>query len=112
MRLLAFVWTNVSAKWYNSLTLKERRNKMKMHNLDTTGWNEFPFEVEGVNYVSKVANNSPFMARIKFLPAGVFESMNSNAVADLVGTGLTREQIIAKLNDVNAEASHAVIELA
>lgn len=85
---------------------------MKMHDLDTTGWNEFPFDVNGITYISKVANNSPFMARIKTLPAGTFESMNRNAVIDLVGSGLTREEIIAKLNYVNADASHAVIELA
>ena len=83
-----------------------------MHDLDTTGWNEFPFDVNGITYISKVANNSPFMARIKTLPAGTFESMNRNAVIDLVGSGLTREEIIAKLNYVNADASHAVIELA
>lgn len=82
-----------------------------MHNLDTTGWDEFPFEVNGVNYVSKLAPNSEFQSRVKALPAGVFESMNAAAIRDLVGINLTQAEIIAKLEHVNKYASHAVIEL-
>jgi hypothetical protein len=85
---------------------------MKYHNLDTTGWNEFPFSVEGVNYVSKIAKDSPFMSRIATLPAGVLDKLNVSAVLDCVGTGLTRDEIVEKLQFVNESASHAVIELA
>lgn len=83
-----------------------------MHNLDTTGWDEFPFEVNGVNYISKIAPDSPFQSRVKALPAGIFESMNAAAIRDLVGVNLSKEDIIAKLLNVNEHASHAVIELA
>lgn len=83
-----------------------------MHELNTEGWNEFPFEVNGVNYISKVAKNSPFMKQISKLPAGVFERMNEGAVRELVGVNLTKSQIIEKLATVNAGGSHAVIELA
>jgi hypothetical protein len=83
-----------------------------MHNINTTGWNEFPFEAQGYNFISKIAPTSPFMRQIKNLPAGVFESMNKSAVVDLVGVNLTREQIISKLSEINENASHAVIELA
>jgi hypothetical protein len=85
---------------------------MKMHELDTTGWNAFPFEVEGVNFVSKISPSSPFLSKIKTLPAGVFESMNRDAVLDLVGKNLSREYMVSKIYHVNAGASHAVIELA
>ena len=85
---------------------------MKMHELDTNGWNAFPFEVEGVNFVSKVSPTSPFISRIKALPEGVFENMNREAVRDLIGTNLSREYLASKLYHVNKDASHAVIELA
>jgi hypothetical protein len=85
---------------------------MKMHELNTTGWNAFPFEVDGVNFVSKISPTSPFMKSIEKLPAGMFESMNRDAVLDLIGKNLSREYMISKLYHVNADASHAVIELA
>jgi hypothetical protein len=84
---------------------------MKMHELDTTGWNAFPFEVDGNKFISKIAPESPFMKSIVKLPAGVFESMNRAAVLDLVGKNLSREYMISKIYHVNAGATHAVIEL-
>lgn len=84
---------------------------MKMHELNTKSWHAYPFEVDGVKFVSKVAKNSPFMSRIQMLPAGVFESMNRSAVLDLVGKNLSREYMISKLYAINANASHAVLEL-
>jgi hypothetical protein len=84
---------------------------MKQHNLDTTGWNEFPFEAYGHNFVSKIAPTSPFMSRIAFLPAGVFEAMNRDAVKGCVGTGLSLEEIAVKLININEGASHAVLEV-
>lgn len=82
-----------------------------MHNLDTTGWNEYPFEVNGIYYVSKIKQDSPFMSRIKVLPDGVFQAMNRSAVLDLVGVDLTLSEIKDKLCILNEFASHAVIEL-
>jgi hypothetical protein len=84
---------------------------MKYHDLNTTNWNAFPFEVDGVNFVSKISPQSPFLARIAMLPAGVFDKMNKDAVREIVGTNLSREYIASKLQYVNANASHAVIEL-
>ena len=83
-----------------------------MHNINTTGWDVFPFEVNGVKYVSKLAPTSPFQRQVKLLPAGIFESMNAAAIRDLVGVNLTQAEIINKLSIVNEHASHAVIELA
>jgi len=84
---------------------------MKMHELDTTGWNAFPFEVDGNKFISKIAPESPFMSRIKVLPAGVFEQMNREAVLELVGKNLSREYMVSKIYQINSGASHAVIEL-
>lgn len=84
---------------------------MKMHELNTNGWNSFPFEVDGIKFVSKVSPESPFMSKIKSLPKGAFESMNKSAVLDCVGKGLSREQIIERLYFINEGGSHAVLEL-
>jgi hypothetical protein len=51
------------------------------------------------------------MPRIKMLPSGVFENMNRMAVLDLIGKGLSREEIAQELYRINADGSHAVIEL-
>jgi hypothetical protein len=83
-----------------------------MHNLDTNGWNEFPFSAQGYNFISKVAPNSPFMSQIARLPKGIFEQMNKSAIADLVGTGLTRDEVLNKLSFINEGGTHAVVELA
>jgi hypothetical protein len=85
---------------------------MKMHELNTNGWNAFPFEVDGNKFISKISPESPFMKQIKMLPAGVFESMNRDAVRDLIGKNLSREYMVSKIYHINSGASHAVIELA
>ena len=84
---------------------------MKMHDLNTNGWNSYPFEVEGINFISKVSPTSPFMPRIAMLPEGAFIAMNKSAVLDLIGKGLSREEIAQELYRINADGSHAVIEL-
>lgn len=81
------------------------------HNLDTTGWNVYPFETQGIKFLSKISPESPMLSRILALPAGMFEAMNCNAISELVGVNLTREQLVAKLQEVNQGASHAVVEL-
>ena len=84
---------------------------MKMNDLNTNGWNSYPFEVEGINFISKVSPTSPFMPRIAMLPEGAFIAMNKSAVLDLIGKGLSREEIAQELYRINADGSHAVIEL-
>lgn len=83
-----------------------------MNTPNTTNWKEFPFEYNGVNFVSKLAPTSPFLAQIKFLPEGMFESMNKSAVKDLIGENLTRDYISNRLTELNENATHAILELA
>ena len=84
----------------------------KSHDLDTTNWNSFPFTANGVNFISKISPESPFLSRIAMLPAGVFEKMNYEAVRDLLADYNTVEELVQKLYHVNKNATHAVIELA
>lgn len=83
-----------------------------MHTLDTTNWNSFPFEVDGIEFLSKISPESPMLKRILSLPAGVFEAINAEAISELIGDNFTREYVATKLDELNEGASHAVLELA
>jgi hypothetical protein len=91
--------------------IKQKEEKMTTHDLDTTDWTSIPFTADGVNYVSKLSPTSPFLAKVKDLPYGAFQKMNTDAVRDLIGTGLTRNEIVEKLREINQSATHAIIDL-
>jgi hypothetical protein len=84
---------------------------MKMHELDTTNWNAYPFTVNGINYVSKVKPESDMAKRISRVPAQIFISMNEDCVRQLIGNLTSHSSLIAKLYEVNENASEAVIEI-
>jgi hypothetical protein len=86
--------------------------KLKCHDLDTTGWNEFPFSAKGVNFISKVSNRSHLLSRILNLAPGVFDEMNRSAVSDFIDDVTSAESIAERLNFLNEGATHAVLELA
>jgi len=80
------------------------------HNLETTGWLAFPFEVDGIKYVSKIKPNTAMARRVAGVPANLFVSLNADCVRELIGKA-TREEAIAKLGSINLGASEAVIEI-
>jgi len=82
-----------------------------MSTINTQGWLSFPFEAQGHQFLSKISTKSPLLKQINALPAGMFESMNRSAIAELVGSGLTREEVIQKLKFINEGASYAVVEI-
>jgi len=82
-----------------------------MHNVDTTGWAEFPFQVDGHEFVSKVDTASRMHSRIVTLPAGLFIQMNQGAIRELVDLTLSRQEIVDRLAFINEGASEAVIEI-
>jgi hypothetical protein len=84
---------------------------MNNYNVDTTGWNSYPFQYEGLEFVSLISPESPLLKQINQLPAGLFEVMNQSAIKDLVGTNLTRDYVSEKLIELNENASHAILEL-
>ena len=86
--------------------------KLKYHNLDTTGWIEFPFSANGVNFISKISPKSPMLSRILNLSEGMFDSMNQGAVYSLIGHTNSIDDIAMRLIELNEGASHAVIEVA
>jgi hypothetical protein len=71
----------------------------------------FPFTFDGREYVSKVALDSPLIKRIATLPLGMFEQMNAECLEELMGKGKSREEIEARLVELNENGSFAFIEL-
>ena len=82
--------------------------------LDTTNWAEYPFYVEGVKFVSKLDTEGSIYSQVSRLPMGVFEAMNRDAIASLIGnpTDFSREELESELEAVNLGAHEALICLA
>jgi hypothetical protein len=81
--------------------------------MTTTTYTDFPFTVNGVNFISRIYSHSEFLNRINSLPAGVFAKLNQDAVNDIIGDPslLTIEELQDELDRVNDGGSHAFIML-
>jgi hypothetical protein len=80
--------------------------------MTNTTYTDFPFTAQGINFISRIHADSPFLNQIQKLPAGVFEQMNIQAVSDLMNLQtFTLDEIKAELNRVNEGGSHAFILL-
>ena len=79
-----------------------------------TEWVAFPFTYAGKSFNSKVSFNSRQLATILNLSAGVFNTMNEEALRDIstITASTTREQDIAELERINEGSSWAMLELA
>ena len=81
--------------------------------LNTNDWAQFPFEVDGVQFVSKIDTNGDIYPRVLMVPEFIFNQMNIGAVRECIGSlvNMTRSEIIAELERVNEGATQALIEL-
>lgn len=80
--------------------------------MTNTTYTDFPFTAEGINFVSRIYDNSPFLSRIQAMPTELFQEINSSAIADLMNLKtFTLEEIQAELDRVNAGGTHAFILL-
>ena len=82
--------------------------------LDTTNWVSYPFEVNGVNFVSKLDPQGSFYPQIEAMPNGYFDAMNKSMVLDIIGNpaDLSAEELESELDRINAGASQALVCLA
>jgi hypothetical protein len=82
--------------------------------LNTDNWAQFPFSVNGVNFVSKLDTNGSFYPQISRMPAELVEMINRDAITELVGdpTKMTTEELQAELDAVNLGATQAILALA
>ena len=78
-----------------------------------TNFVKIPFEVDGVNFVSRYNPDSPMGIKILQIPEHVFILMNRDCVRDILGdvSLLSREQLIAELERINENGTEAFIEL-
>jgi hypothetical protein len=79
----------------------------------TTQYKDFPFTANGVNFISRLYSHSPFLPIVEKMPAGMFDSMNINAVNEMLTLGktFTLLEIEAELKRVNENATHAFLLL-
>ena len=82
--------------------------------LDTTNWAVYPFEVNGVQFVSLLDKEGLFYNAVERLPAGVFTNENALMVSELIGDPslMTREELESELDRVNLGATQAILALA
>lgn len=76
-------------------------------------YKDFPFNIDGVKFVSRVYLDSPLLSRIEGLPAGVFVELNIQALTELVGNAslLTNDELLVALEKINDGGTHAFIML-
>jgi hypothetical protein len=81
--------------------------------MTTSTYTDYPFTVEGVNFISRVFTHSELAQTIANLPAGIFTQMNSQAVSELIGNPalLSTAELLTELERVNEGGSHAFILL-
>jgi hypothetical protein len=79
----------------------------------TTEYKDFPFTANGVSFISRLYSHSPFLPIVEKMPAGMFDSMNINAVNEMLTLGktFTLLEIEAELKRVNENATHAFLLL-
>jgi hypothetical protein len=82
---------------------------------DTTGWAEYPFEIDGVQFVSKLdTNGSMYPKVINNLSNEQFAKMNKGflmAEFDMSASEYTPAELLSKLYVLNEGATEALIEL-
>ena len=80
----------------------------------TSDWIARPFEVDGVQFISKVRKGSEMYNSISKLPTNVFQNMNMGAIKSIIGNPglLSREELVSELYRVNIGGSQAILELA
>jgi hypothetical protein len=76
-------------------------------------YTDYPFTADGINFVSRIADHSPFLGVIRNLPAQEFIALNISAVTELLGRPslMTQEEILEELERVNDGATHSWILL-
>jgi hypothetical protein len=77
-------------------------------------WVLFPFTYAGKSFNSKIKAKTRKLQDIQNLPAGLFNTMNEEALRDIsaITDSTSREEDILELERINAGARWAVLELA
>ena len=81
--------------------------------MTTENYTDYPFSVNGINFISRVYSHSDLLSTIQSLPAGVFAQLNSDAVTEIIGDPslLSTAELLDELARVNEGGTHAFILL-
>ena len=81
--------------------------------MTTETYTDYPFTVNGINFISRVYSHSDLLSTIQSLPAGVFAQINHDAVREIIGdpAKLSTAELLDELARVNEGGSHAFILL-
>ena len=74
-------------------------------------YTDYPFTADGVRFISRISDHSPFVGALKNIPADEFAQMNIQAVRELIGNAslLTTAEILTELARVNEGSTHSWI---
>ena len=80
----------------------------------TSDWESIPFEVNGVQFISKVNKFSDMGKQLLQIPVKIVQDMNIGAITSILGNPslMTRDELVAELYRVNIGGSQAILELA
>ena len=78
-----------------------------------TNYTDYPFTSNGVNFISRISNESPFARQLASLPREIVDGMNIDAVTQMIGDAskFTTAELLAELERVNEGGTHAFILL-
>ena len=81
--------------------------------MTNTNYTDYPFTSNGVNFISRISNTSPFVGMLKNVPTEAFIAMNQQAVLELIGDAslLSTAELLEELERVNEGSSHSWILL-
>ena len=81
--------------------------------MTTPTYTDYPFTSNGVNFISRINNDSPFASRLASLPRQIVDEMNIDAVTQMIGDAskFTTAELLAELERVNDGGTHAFILL-
>jgi len=76
-------------------------------------YTDYPFTVNGVNFISRIYSHSDLLSQINALPKPIFEQMNQEAVKEIIGDPslLSTAELLEELERINEGGSHAFILL-
>jgi hypothetical protein len=76
-------------------------------------YTDYPFTSNGVNFISRISNESPFARQLASLPKEIRDGMNIQAVTEMIGDAskFTTAELLEELEKVNDGGTHAFILL-
>jgi hypothetical protein len=81
---------------------------------DTTNWAQFPFTVDGVEFVSMLDPEGSMYKQVINVPKPIFTAMNEGAIRELIGkvSLMSKSEIQDELDRVNEGYGQAYLALA